>query len=109
MDAAAFLVEKSAFAVTAAQGVLDGVNEAQKAGLKAVSFIAKAGLGGIINIKELRLNAELAVADTGEFGGTIVVSFLGQADDTFSFKIKLYSIEDMVMILVDKVKDLLKL
>ncbi|CAH1781115.1 unnamed protein product [Owenia fusiformis] len=109
MDAAAFLVEKSTNAVTGAQLALDGVNEAQKAGLKAASFITRLTLGGIINIKEISFNVELAVANTGEFGGTIVVSFLGRSDDTFSFQIKLYSIESMVGILVDKVKDLLNL
>ncbi|CAH1798335.1 unnamed protein product [Owenia fusiformis] len=109
MDAAATVLEQSQFVFLTAKVALDGVNRLQKAGLNAASFITKFGLGSVINIKELRFNVALAVAETGEFSGTIVVSFLGRSDDTFSFQIKVKSVEDMVDILVNEVEDLLKL
>ncbi|CAH1798336.1 unnamed protein product [Owenia fusiformis] len=109
MDAAALVVENSQTAVSGAQTALDGVNEAHRTGLKTASFLTRFTLGDIINIKELKFDVLLAVADTGEFGGTIVVSFLGGSDETFSIQITVYSVEDMVKILLDQVKDRLNL
>ncbi|CAH1800680.1 unnamed protein product [Owenia fusiformis] len=109
MNAAAELVEQSTIAFDAADKVLQGIKKTHEFGLNVASKIAKVGLGGLINIKGLRFKVNLPEANSGEFEGTMVASFVVGPDQSFSFSVRLFSINQMVDVLVEKVKEFIKI
>ena len=54
--------------------VLEGVKRAYQAGTKALSFVAKFGLGGVFDIRRVSFDVALSTAATGHFRASIVVS-----------------------------------
>ena len=92
-------------AVNAAQGVLDGIEAAYAAGLKAAEFIAKLGINGLISIREISFDVSLDAAAGGSFSGSVRAVFVGAAEVTISFNINLYDITSMVKQLVDEIGD----
>lgn len=91
--------------VNVAQRVLDGIEAAYAAGLKAAEFIAKLGLNGLISIREISFDASLDAASGGAFSGSVRAVFVGAAEVTISFNINLYDITSMVKQLVDHIGD----
>lgn len=89
-------------AVNAAQQTLRGAQEAinavettYAAGLEAANFISRLGLNGLISIRQIIFDIELATAVSGSFSGSVTAVFAGAAETTVSFNINLYDIPSM--------------
>ena len=74
---------------------IEGVKRAYQAGTKALSAIAKYGLGGVFDIREVSFDVALSTAATGHFRASIVVSIFRKLK-RFSLNINLRDILSFV-------------
>ena len=77
--------------------VLEGVKRAYQAGTKALSAVAKFGLGGVFDIRKVSFDVTVALstAATGHFRASIVVSIFRKLKQ-FSLNINLRDILSFV-------------
>ena len=75
--------------------VLEGVKRAYQAGTKALSAVAKFGLGGVFDIRRVSFDVALSTAATGHFRASIVVSIFRKLKQ-FSLNINLRNILSFV-------------
>ena len=75
--------------------VLEGVKRAYQAGTKALSAVAKFGLGGVFDIRRVSFDVALSTAATGHFRASIVVSIFRKLK-RFSLNINLRDILSFV-------------
>ena len=75
--------------------VLEGVKRAYQAGTKALSAVAKYGLGGVFDIRRVSFDVALSTAATGHFRASIVVSIFRKLK-RFSLNINLRDILSFV-------------
>ena len=78
-----------------AQEAVDAVETTYAAGLKAANFIARLSLNGLISIREISFDVELASAARGSFSGSITAVFAGAPETTISLNVNLYNIASM--------------
>ncbi len=97
-------------AVTAAQAIvdgakqaLDGVEAAFAVGLQAANAIANFGINGLISIREISFSANLDVAASGSFSGSVRAVFAGAAETTVSININQHDITSMAKQLADHI------
>ena len=76
--AARALVRTAQRTLDAANAALNGIRRAYRAGIQALTAIARIGLGGLISIREIYFRASLRAANGGAFTARIKVSFLGR-------------------------------
>jgi len=108
LAAARIVVSNARHTLVVAEGVLEGAKQANQLGVMIGQEIAKFGLGGLLDIQELKFSVRLALAQTGHFRGSMKAKILGETK-RFSFDIKLRSVKDMVNALVKKIKALVGL
>ena len=75
--------------------VLEGAKRAYQAGTKALSAVAKYGLGGVFDIRRVSFDVALSTAATGHFRASIVVSIFRKLK-RFSLNINLRDILSFV-------------
>ncbi len=78
LDAAILALEVAKGAVNAAKIpfdaavlALEAIEQTYRVGVEAANQIARFGLGGVVNLKEIRFDVSLRVAAGGSFAGTV--------------------------------------
>ena len=82
--------------------ILEGVKRAYQAGTKALSAIARFGLGGVFDIRELMFDVALSSAATGHFKASVLVSIFRHMR-RFTLNINLRSILSFVKAIGERV------
>ena len=65
------------------------------AGLEAANLISRLGVNGLINIRQISFDVELATAAGGSFSGSATAVFAGAAETTVSLNVNLFDILSM--------------
>ena len=89
------VVKISKWSLDIVNAVLEGVKKAYQAGTKALSAVAKFGLGGVFHIRRVSFDVALSTAATGHFRASIVVSIFRKLK-RFSLNINLRDILSFV-------------
>ena len=82
---------------------LEGVKIIVKGGLEAAKSIVRLGLGGIISIRKIKFDVKIGLVSEGHFNGSLEVSFLKKPYVTVSFELRLKSVSDMALDLIDMI------
>lgn len=117
VDGSRWTLDLARGALRFAEGVVDGSRSSldiaiaflgdlqvtASAALDAADWIAKFALGGVINIRLIEFDIEIGLVSSGHFMGRLEVSFLGGDFQTIRFDLRLQSVQDMVLDLIDKI------
>ena len=95
LEAAKRVVDISKRPLDLANAFLRSVKNSLKAGLNAISVVAKHGLGGVFDIRELKFDVALSSAATGHFRVSVLVSIFRKLK-RFSLNINLKNLLSFV-------------
>ena len=95
LEGAKYLVKASKHSLDIVNAVLDGVKKAYQYGTKAVSAVAKHGLGSVFDIRKLSFDVALSSAATGHFRVSVELSIFRHLK-RFSLDINLRNILSFV-------------
>ena len=82
-------------ALSVAQEAVSIVETTYATGLQAANFISTLGLNGLISIRQISFDVELAAAAGGSFSGSVTAVFAGAAETTVSLNVNLFDIPSM--------------
>ena len=82
--------------------ILEGVKRTYRAGTQALAAVARFGLGGVFDVKELSFDVALSAAATGHFRVSAVVKIFGRSK-RFGLNINLRNILSFVKSIGNKV------
>ena len=102
LKAAEAVALESSKTLDAAVFTLEGVKASVKAGSDAAAAISRLTLNGLISIRKVDFNVEIALAATGRFAGSMEAALLGGGYNTFGFNINLQSVDQMARDLANK-------
>lgn len=74
LNVAKHVVRVSKHSLDVVNGILEGVKRANQAGIRALSAVARFGLGGAFDIRELSFNVALSSAANGHFKASVVLN-----------------------------------
>ena len=97
-----FLVNKARIVLNAAVAILEVVKRTVAIGLKALEVVTKFLLTGIINIREIGFDVQLALFSHGRISAYIDVSFFGQSPVRLSVSLPLFNPLALVHDLADR-------
>jgi hypothetical protein len=103
LKAAEVIVDNNRWPLDAAIGILEGVKWTVSAATEAAKFIVRLGLGGIIGLRKIEFDVKIGLVSEGHFMGNIEVSFLRKSYVTISFELRLKSVKDMILDLIDMI------
>lgn len=103
LRAAQAIVNSNRWPLEAATGVLEGIKATVKAGATAASAITRLGLGGLIDIRKLEFNVQIALVGSGQFKGTIYARLLGGSVQRMFLTFRLKNVPKMASDLAEKV------
>ena len=78
-----------------AEDAVNVVRTTYAAALQAADFITRLGLNGLVSIREITFDVNLATAVSGSFSASVTAAFNGGAETTVSLQLNLFDIRSM--------------